>query len=297
MQSIQHSTFLNLQQPALRSLRLSSAVARGLAAALVVLTSLLGSATAQAQETFAEGDLITVRVFGQDDLTTRTRVGEDGLINMPLINQIKVAGKQPRQVEQDIAYQLERQGFLRNAQVSVLLESSVVSDGESATVLGNVRRPGRFSLSSAADGTRSLVGLLAMAGGVTPEAADYVLLSRRDANGKMRKADRVDLIGMLNAGSLIEQESINGGDVLYVPRMDEVYVYGQVKKPGRYRLESGMTVIQALAVSGGLTARGTEKGLSVRRQADKGNRLNTLKVTLDDALAPGDVLYVKEGLF
>ena len=266
-------------------------------AALVILCSLFASVNVHAQETFAEGDLITVRVFGQDDLTTRTRVGEDGLINMPLINQVTVAGKLPRQVEQDIAYQLERQGFLRNAQVSVLLEASVVSDGESATVLGNVRRPGRFSLSSADDGTRSLVGLLAMAGGVTPEAADYVLLSRRDANGKMRKADRVDLIGMLNTGSLIEQESLSGGDVVYVPRMDEVYVYGQVKKPGRYRLESGMTVIQALAVSGGLTARGTEKGLTVRRQPASSNRLNTLKVALDDALKPGDVLYVKEGLF
>ena len=57
-----------------------------------------------------------------------------------------------------------------------------------------------------------------------------------------------------------------------------------------------MTVMQLLAAGGGLTQRGTEKGLQLRRRGADG-RVQSTQPTMDDALRDGDVVYVKESLF
>jgi polysaccharide export outer membrane protein len=75
---------------------------------------------------------------------------------------------------------------------------------------------------------------------------------------------------------------VSRGEFILVPKMDVFYVHGEVKRPGKYRLQRGMTAMQALSVGGGLTARGSLKGIGV---------------DLTDKLKPDDVLYVKERLF
>ena len=50
-----------------------------------------------------------------------------------------------------------------------------------------------------------------------------------------------------------------------------VYIYGEVQRPGAMRLERDMTVMQALATGGGLTQRGTEKGIRVHRKGADGS--------------------------
>jgi len=83
--------------------------------------------------------------------------------------------------------------------------------------------------------------------------------------------------------------------VVFVPRMDVFYVYGEVHNPGRFRLERDMTVMQAIAVSGGLTPRAKEKDLTLKRRvADK---IESHEVQLTEVLKPDDVLYVSEALF
>jgi polysaccharide biosynthesis/export protein len=75
-----------------------------------------------------------------------------------------------------------------------------------------------------------------------------------------------------------------------------VFVYGEVQRPGRYRLDRGMTVMQAIAVSGGLTSRGTEKGLAISRRAETGS-VEKQRAGLDDVVEPNDVVFVGESLF
>ena len=75
-----------------------------------------------------------------------------------------------------------------------------------------------------------------------------------------------------------------------------VYIYGEVQRPGALRLERDMTVMQALATGGGLTLRGTEKGLRVHRRAADGT-VQVLTPEMDDVLREGDVVYVRESLF
>jgi len=87
-----------------------------------------------------------------------------------------------------------------------------------------------------------------------------------------------------------------GGDTLYVNRAPMFYIYGQVQKPGQFRLERGMTVMQALASGGGVTGKGTQRGI-VRHRRDASGKVKEDAVNLDDDVQDKDVIYVKESLF
>ena len=89
---------------------------------------------------------------------------------------------------------------------------------------------------------------------------------------------------------------IQPGDAIWVDRYPVVYMYGEVQRPGQLRLERGMTVMQALASAGGLTQRGTQRGLRVSRRAANG-QVQSLELSLEDALQTGDVVFVRESLF
>jgi polysaccharide export outer membrane protein len=89
---------------------------------------------------------------------------------------------------------------------------------------------------------------------------------------------------------------VANGDTVFVERAPLVYIYGEVQRPGAMRLERGMTLMQALATGGGLTQRGTEKGLRVHRRAADG-KVQVIQPAMDDPLREGDVVYVRESLF
>ena len=89
---------------------------------------------------------------------------------------------------------------------------------------------------------------------------------------------------------------IQNGDVLWVDRAPLVYIYGEVQRPGPMRLERGMTLMQVLAAGGGLTQRGTERGIRVHRKAADG-KVQVIQAPMDAGLKDGDVVYVKESLF
>ncbi len=79
-------------------------------------------------------------------------------------------------------------------------------------------------------------------------------------------------------------------------RASQYYVYGQVQRPGMYPLDRGMTVAQAIAKGGGLTLRGTDKGVRVHRRYGN-NTVQVLEPKLDDPIRPGDLIFVRESVF
>jgi polysaccharide biosynthesis/export protein len=83
---------------------------------------------------------------------------------------------------------------------------------------------------------------------------------------------------------------------VYVNRQPVFYIYGEVQHPGQYRLERDMTVMQALAVGGGVTTKGTRRGIVLHRR-DAHGKVNETDVKLDDDVKDMDVIYVKESLF
>jgi len=100
----------------------------------------------------------------------------------------------------------------------------------------------------------------------------------------------------LMAGQRGDDIVVMSGDTVYVNKAPTYYVYGEAQKPGPYRVERGMTVMQALAASGGPTPRGTIRGLRLTRTNPDGGVVQ-LEPRMNDSVKPGDVLFVRESLF
>jgi polysaccharide export outer membrane protein len=233
------------------------------------------------------GDVVRITVYNNPDLSLETRVSEAGTISYPLLGEVGVQGLAPSAASKKIAGLLEKGGFIRNAQVNMIV---TVMQSQQVSVLGQVNRPGRFPV----DGIRNLTDVLALAGGVSADAGDAITLIR-NRNGENTK-QVIDLIDMVRSNGTPGNVAILAGDVIYVERAPRFYIYGEVQRPGAYRLEKNMSVLQALSVGGGLTPRGTERGVRVKRR-DADGRLQEIHVKHDDLLRVDDVIYVQESLF
>jgi polysaccharide export outer membrane protein len=254
---------------------------------MVSLLAIGAGAAGAAELLLGPGDVVKVTVYNNPDLTTETRVTEKGEITFPLIGAVPVTGLSTADAEKKIANQLESGGFVKHAQVNLivtLLQSKQVS------VLGQVNRPGRYPI----DGKRTVLDMLALAGGVSVDGGDTVSLIRK-RDGKTTR-DVIDIVKMIRDGDLNKDLEMNADDVLFVERAPRFYIYGEVQRPGPVRLERGMTVLQALASGGGLTTRGTERGLRVKRRDDNGKEV-IVDVKPDELVRNDDVIYVKESWF
>jgi len=235
------------------------------------------------------GDVIRVTVFQQPDMTTETRITESGTLTFPLLGPIEVVGLNSKELEAKIANLLKARGFVKDPQVTATI---VQFKSRQISILGHVAHPGRYPLE---EGSYTLTEALALAGGLTEDAADDVLLLRQ-RDGKTITVS-VDLPALFRSnGALIDPEVI-GGDTIYVDRYPYFYVYGEVQRPGVYRLQKGMTMMQALSVGGGFTLRAAKKDIQVNRRDAKTGKVTTFMAQLNDLLLPDDVVYIKESLF
>ncbi len=242
---------------------------------LVLSFAMAGSAMA-AGEKLGVGDAVRVTVFGQPDLTTEARVSDKGVIGMPLLGDVKVTGLSAGEAGAKISEQYKKGQYLKDPQVTVAL-TTVRS--RQVSVLGMVARPGRYPLD---DTSSKLSDVIAAAGGLTPEGSDQVLVIRE---GKPQKV-----------AALGKDFTLQGGDTVQVERAPVFYIYGEVMRAGAYRLEPQMTVMQAISVGGGITPRGSDRRLKLRRPGADG-RVAEKDASLQDVVKAGDVIYVKESLF
>jgi len=153
------------------------------------------------------------------------------------------------------------------------LRSSQVS------VLGLVARPGRYALDET---SAQLTDVIAAAGGIAAGGADTVTVLRA---GKEHKVDM-----------LAKPFKLQGGDTVHVERAPVFYIYGEVARSGAYPVQPNMTVMQAIVAGGGITPRGSERRLKLRRAGADGKLVET-DTSLRDIVKPDDVIYVKEALF
>ncbi|MEP7243923.1 MAG: SLBB domain-containing protein [Gammaproteobacteria bacterium] len=255
----------------------------------VFASATAGSATpAQGSESteyqLGAGDLLKINVFGYPDMSADVRVDEAGSITYAYVGQLAVGGHSARDVETLVADKLTTGGFIRSPQVSVL-----VADyrSQKVAVMGQVGRPGQYPLRKSS----SVIDLLAEAGGVVNSiASDEATLLRADGTKQP-----IDLFALFD-GDPKQNATVNAGDTIYVPKASQFYVYGEVQRPGTYRLERNMTVSQAISAGGGLTPRGTERRATVKR-TPKGGKEQRISVKGSDSLQADDVLVIKESLF
>lgn len=238
--------------------------------------------------TLGAGDTIRIQVFQNADLTLETRVSENGSITYPLVGVVQLGGLSIERAEKKIADALASGGFLQKPQVNIVL---LQIRGNQVAVLGQVNRPGRFPLETA--NTR-LSDMLAMAGGASAAGDDVAVVVGTRGGQLFRK--QIDIPSIFLAEKLQDNIVLQGGDSIYVHRAPVFYVYGQVQRPGSFRVEREMTIMQALALGGGPTARGSEKRLRLHRTAP-GGTVNQLVPKLTDFIQANDVLFVDESLF
>jgi polysaccharide export outer membrane protein len=242
----------------------------------------------QSRETLGEGDSIRITVFQNPDLTTETRISERGTITFPLVGEISLAGLAPVDAEARIAEKLIKGKFVLKPQVSL---NVIRVRSRQVSVLGQVARPGRYPLD---DISSNLSDILALAGGVSPTGDDNVTVMVR-RNGKTAKLE-INVPSMYRTGDLSRNLQLENGDTIFVQRAPVFYIYGEVQRAGSYRLEQAMTVMQALSLGGGVTPRGTDRGLKIRRRAADGT-FQAVDARLTDPVQPDDVIYVRESLF
>jgi polysaccharide export outer membrane protein len=243
-------------------------------------------ASAEARlESLGMGDMVRVTVFRNPDLTTEARVSERGTILFPMIGEVPVSGLTPTQAAARIAEKLRAGKYVVNPEVTV---SIAQVNSRQVSVLGNVNKPGRYPLDAL---NVKLTDLISTAGGIAPTGSDLVTIVSQNGT----KSD-VDLAAMFRAGDLSKNVELAPGDTIYVHKAPMVYVYGEVQKGGAYRVEPNMTVMQAIALGGGITPRGTQRGIKLSRRDAKGE-VHRIDVALTDPVQPDDVIYVRESLF
>jgi polysaccharide export outer membrane protein len=270
----------------------ASFLATLLAALLLVAQPALaqqpGASVAPQEYRLGAGDVIRVSVFQNPDLTLESRLTEAGVVSYPLLGSLRLGGLSVTAAEKLIADGLRTGNFVKSPQVTVVV---MQVRGNQVSVLGQVNRPGRYPLELA--DTR-LTDVLSMAGGTAPGGADLVVISGT-REGKPFRLE-VDLPAVFAAGGRDKDIVLLNGDAVWVDRQPVVYIYGEVQRPGPMRLERDFTLMQALATGGGLTARGTEKGIRVHRKAANG-AVQVIESKMDDKLREGDVVFVRESLF
>jgi polysaccharide export outer membrane protein len=254
--------------------------------AAVLLACNLGAAMAADVE-LGPGDMIKVQVYGNQDLTLETRISESGTISYPLIGMVKLGGMPVAAAEKKIAQALQSGGFVKQPQVNIVVTQV---QSQQVSVLGQVNRPGRYPV----DGKRTVLEILAQAGGIAADGGDTLTLLRKQG-GKTVKY-QIDIVDIARKGDLGLDSELASNDVIYVERAPRFYIYGEVQRPGPVRLERQMTILQALSAGGGLTPRGTERGIRIKRR-DANGKLEVITAKHDDLVQADDVVYVQESLF
>lgn len=263
---------------------------------LLAIICLQKTALADDQEyRLGGGDLIHVSVFQNPDFSGDRRVSELGIISFPLIGAVSIGQLTVQEAEQLISKRLADGGFVISPQVSIVpleMRSAQVA------VIGLVSKPGRYPLDSR---NLRVSDAISMAGGVVQTAPtvglnggeQVVLKGKRDGKNFTKT---IDLVAIFQGGQDELDHEVRGGDTIYVSRAPQYYVYGEVQRPGVYKIERGMTVRQALAQAGGLTPRGSQNGIQIYRKDSDGREI-LIQPELDHKLQDNDTLFFKQSVF
>lgn len=243
-------------------------------------------------------DVISITVWGEQDLSRTVVVSSQGDFAYPLIGRIKAAGLSVRALEREVRAKLA-DGYLVNPQVSVQV---VEIRSKRIFILGEVQHPGAYTTA----GGISLIQALSLAAGPTDDAARDVIIVRPPADsdhsspllpGKARGAQliRVPLKSLLE-GDFSENVTVNVGDTVFVPRQEFFFVLGQVKNPGKYDLVKGLNVLKAITIAGGFTDKAAESKVKITRLAPDGKK-EDVRVTMEDPVHADDIVFVPESFW
>ena len=245
-------------------------------------------------------DVLQITVFEEPDLSSKgTRVSIDGYITFPLIGRVRVGGMTTHGVERALTRRLGKD-YLVNPQVSVhVLEYA----SKAVNVLGAVKNSGTLPLK----GPSTLLEMLGRAGGVNVEAAGSTLTILRPLPGKGGvKNITINLNRLLKEGDLSQNIVLRNRDTVFVPQADQIFVFGEVAKPGPYKLRSSdVSVVEAITMAGGPTRLAAANRTRIVRV--EGGKERVIRVNVDSIirgdksrdirLRSGDIVVIPQTYF
>jgi polysaccharide export outer membrane protein len=234
------------------------------------------------------GDSVTLHVFGQPDMDSVLGIADDGTVRVPLAGSIQVGGLSAEAAARKVEKAFKDGGYFVDPHVTLTLAQSL---SQRVSVLGEVRTPGRYPV----DSKTTIVDLLAQAGGETELGSDTVFVLRPDATGTVKRYP-VNLKGLADSGTSAPTQVLRAGDSVYVPRAEQFFILGEVQKPAMYKLEPNLTVLQAISLAGGVTAKGSDRRVEIKRTGKNGQE-TVVKAKANDLVQPDDVIRVKESIF
>jgi polysaccharide export outer membrane protein len=262
------------------------------------------------------GDRLKISASGVPDLEREYSVATDGSINLPLLGSVQVAGKTSDEIAASLRDALAGE-YLEAPEVIVSMTSYA---GHRVAVLGGVVRPGMYELHS---NQETILDVLTRAGGISMNASPMVYFTpaaKEAQDGAVRMAAlgqvkfpqarasvgqpvpiEIDLDGLLRGEEIAALAlPARGGDVIYVGQAGQIIVDGWVENPGPYRMESGLTVTQAISKAGGLHFASSPHSITVMRIDQDGRFTNSRyeyavlasSFSGDVPLRTGDRVYV-----
>ena len=224
-------------------------------------------------------DSIQIIVYGQTEAGITTRIKSDGTIVMPLIGTLKASGLTNIGLAKLVTDKLSQGGFLKTPVVNVEIGNYV---SKSVNVAGKVSTPGIYPL----DRPYRALEVLLKAGWIRENGASYVYL-RRQGSAEVR----LDSEGLVR-GTPDQDPLLQPGDTLFVPVADTFFIYGQINRSGAFPVLPNMTVRQALAIAGGVSATGQANKVGIIRGGAK-----EIDADLTQIIQKNDVIVIKERLF
>jgi polysaccharide export outer membrane protein len=238
------------------------------------------------------GDQLHVAIVDTPELDQHPRVTDSGEVPIEGVGDVKVVGLTPSAAAVVIGESLIRARYMNHPAVVVSIEQFAT---QTISVLGEVKSAGAYPIAT----PRSILDVLALAGGLTPLADRHILIEQHSD-----PAHALDYFYSNNAHQAIERQVlVSPGDTVLVAKAGIIYVLGDVNRPGGYAMtnnESQLTALQAIALAGGLSKTAKEGQVSLIRQEPGGaysekqlsaSRLQQGKES-DIPLHAGDVLYV-----
>jgi polysaccharide export outer membrane protein len=245
-------------------------------------------------------DLLAVSVYDAPELSRTIRVGADGFIRLPMLNQrIKAEGLYPADLESAIGAAIQEENILVNPFVTVTIAEY---HSRPISVAGAVRAPLVFQ----AERPTTLLEALARAQGLREDAGNEILISKRqnEPDGKpVSLTRRIVVRALMDNADPDANIVLTGGEEIRVPEVSKIYVVGNVKKPGAFPVQDGSdtTILEMLALAEGLDQYASKEAYIYRRDA-AGNK-NEIAIPLDKimqrkakdvTLTANDILYIPD---
>jgi len=233
------------------------------------------------------GDKLFLSVPQRSDLNRELTIKENGNVDLPLIGEVGVIGLTTQEIENRL-YQALREYYPSIAEVNItLLEAT----SQVIHVIGQVNVPGKYNY---LEGTNAWEAIRD-AGGPTDLASldDVRVVKSRERGGSSRV---VNIQAALEYGTVDQLPDLDPGDTVIVPLLEEMYtgtlgvnIFGQVARPGSYKLQGNQDLITALVQAGGTTDIASLGKVRIIRTEKDGNT-KAMKIDLKDYIEGGDAL-------